>query len=65
MTREELLALSVQAEKVDAESKSAELEFQLEQLKRLIFGARSERFVAPANPNQRDTRPGACPANRP
>lgn len=61
MSREELIAfaLSVQsrnivleAEKTSAESRRAELEFELEQLKRMIFGAKSERFVAPANPNQ-------------
>ncbi len=61
MSREELIAfaLSVQSrnimlesEKTVAESKRAELEFQLEQIKRMIFGAKSERFVAPANPNQ-------------
>lgn len=61
MTREELVAellreraqnIALQSQKAEAESRKAELEFQLEQLKRMIFGAKSERFAAPANPNQ-------------
>ena len=54
MSREELIAevLLMQSQKADAESKRAKLEFELEQLKRMIFGAKSERFVAHANPNQ-------------
>lgn len=61
MSRDELIAevLSLQtrnstleSEKTSAESRRAELEFQLEQIKRMIFGARSERVAAPANPNQ-------------
>lgn len=62
MSKEELIAFALsvqsektvlQSEKAKAESRKAELEFQLEQLKRLIYGAKSERFVAkPSDPNQ-------------
>jgi transposase len=43
----------LQSGKAKAESRRAELEFELEQLKRMIFGAKSERFTAaPSDPNQ-------------
>ena len=53
MTREELIAelLRERSGRADAESKRAVLEFQLEQLRRMIFGSKSERSVAP-DPDQ-------------
>ena len=52
LSKEELIAevLRIQSE---SESRVAELTFQLDQLKRQIFGARSERFVPKeVSPNQ-------------
>jgi hypothetical protein len=52
-------ASEFEIEKSELESKASELEsqvtylkFQLEQLKRMIFGTKSERFIAANNPEQ-------------
>lgn len=62
MSREELIAfaLSVQSRNITLESDKDGRRVEkgragiplFEQIKRMIFGAKSERFVAPANPNQ-------------
>ena len=45
------LVLLLQQENAALKGQVAQLTFQLEQIKRLIYGAKSERFV-PADPGQ-------------
>lgn len=54
LSKEELVSelIRERSAKAKAEARLAQLEFELAQLKRLIHGARSERFVQPQDPNQ-------------